>query len=241
MFKDEMLAAARACALELTEVQLMQFVRYEELLLEWNEKMNLTAITEPREIAVKHMADSLSALSGRNGELIRPGKRLLDVGTGAGFPGLPLAIFLPGLKLTLMDSLAKRVGFLEAVVRELGLEDVTCVHARAEDAARRQEYREQYDLAVSRAVARLPVLAEFALPFVRTGGFFLALKGAAWQEEMAEAGRAVSLLGGGQMQVRQVHLPGLADRRAIITIPKVKPTPKSYPRKAGTPAKKPLG
>mgnify|MGYP002624371133 CR=1 FL=1 len=233
-----MLAAATAYGLELTGQQLERFVRYEELLLEWNEKMNLTAITEPGEIAVKHMVDSLSAW---DGELIKPGTRLLDVGTGAGFPGLPLVIFVPGLRLTLMDSLAKRVGFLEAVVRELGLEDVTCVHARAEDAARRQEYREQYDLAVSRAVARLPVLAEFALPFVRTGGFFLALKGAAWQEEMAEAGRAVSLLGGGQMQARQVHLPGLADRRAIITIPKVKPTPKSYPRKAGTPAKKPLG
>ena len=240
MFKDEMLAAARACALELTEVQLMQFVRYEELLLEWNEKMNLTAITEPREIAVKHMADSLSALSGRNGELIRPGKRLLDVGTGAGFPGLPLAIFLPGLKLTLMDSLAKRVSFLETVVRELGLQEIACVHARAEEAARRQEYREQYDVVISRAVARLPVLAEYALPFAKVGGHFLALKGAAWQEEMAEARRAVSLLGGGEMEALEVRLPGLEDRRAIIRVPKVRPTPKAYPRKAGTPARKPL-
>lgn len=232
-----MRAAAAAYGLELTEGQLAQFVRYEELLLEWNGRMNLTAITEPREIAVKHMVDSLSAW---DEELFRPGTRLLDVGTGAGFPGLPLAIFAPGLRVTLMDSLAKRVGFLQTAVAELGLEAVECVHARAEEAARRKEYREQYDLVISRAVARLPVLAEYALPFVKKGGFFLALKGAAWQEEMAEARRAVALLGGGEPGAREIRLPGLEDRRAIIMISKAKPTPGAYPRKAGTPAKQPL-
>ena len=237
MFKEEMQKAIASYGLTLTEQQTSQFVRYYELLLEWNEKMNLTAITEPKEVAVKHMADSLAAYQP---ELFIEGAKVLDVGTGAGFPGLPLKIFAPGLKLTLMDSLNKRVNFLQAVVAELGLQEVECVHARAEEGARDRRFREQFDIVVSRAVARLPVLTEYALPFVRKGGCFLALKGAAWAEEMAEAVRAVNLLGGGEMQAREVQLPGLADKRAIISIVKIKPTAKAYPRKAGTPAKKPL-
>lgn len=237
MFKEEMRRAAEACGLALSEEQLGKFVRYYELLIEWNGKMNLTAITGPREVAVKHMVDSLSAYAP---ELFRPGAKVLDVGTGAGFPGLPLKIFVPEIELTLMDSLNKRVKFLETVVAELGLAGVECVHARAEEGARDKRYREQFGLVVSRAVARLPVLAEYALPFVQKGGTFLSLKGAVWQEEMAEAKRAVRLLGGGEMQAREVRLPGLTDKRAVISVPKIRETPKAYPRKAGTPAKKPL-
>lgn len=237
MFEEEMRSAAEAGGWTLGEEQLARFLRYYKLLMEWNGRMNLTAITEPREVAVKHMADSLSAYEP---ELFRPGLRLLDLGTGAGFPGLPLKIFCPEIELTLMDSLKKRVKFLEAVVAELGLTEVECVHARAEEGARDRRWREQFDLVVSRAVARLPVLAEYALPFVKKGGAFLALKGAAWQEEMGEAARAVRLLGGGGMQARAVHLPGLADKRAVIRVPKVRATPGAYPRKAGTPARQPL-
>ena len=162
------------------------------------------------------------------------------MGTGAGFPGLPLKIFAPDIRLTLMDSLGKRVRFLETVVSELGLTDVACIHARAEEAARDRAYREHYDIAVSRAVARLPVLLEYTLPFVRQGGTLLALKGRQYQEEVDEAARALKLLGGTLRDVRPVHLPGLDDVRAVIIVRKERPTPRAYPRKAGTPAKKPL-
>ena len=163
-----------------------------------------------------------------------------DGAWAAGFPGLPLKIFCPQVHLTLMDSLNKRVNFLQTVVDELGLEDVDCVHARAEEGARMKKYREQYDLAVSRAVARLPILCEYCLPFVKRGGHFLALKGRAFAEEVEEAAKAIKVMGGSQTDVREVHLPGLDDKRAIITVTKTMPTPKAYPRKAGTPAKNPL-
>lgn len=161
MFRDEMKRAAEDFGLALSETQLAQFTRYYELLVEWNEKMNLTAITEEHEVAVKHMVDSLSAY---DPALFNGAVSIIDVGTGAGFPGLPLKIFCPDAKLTLMDSLNKRVNFLQTVVDELGLEGVDCVHARAEEGARMKKYREQFDLAVSRAVARLPILCEYCLP-----------------------------------------------------------------------------
>ena len=208
MFRDEMKKAAEDFGLTLSESQLTQFTRYYELLVEWNEKMNLTAITEEHEVAVKHMVDSLSAYDPAlfDGEI-----SIIDVGTGAGFPGLPLKIFCPQVHLTLMDSLNKRVNFLQTVVDELGLEDVDCVHARAEEGAR-----------------------------MKRGGHFLALKGRAYAEEVEEAAKAIKVMGGSQTDVREVHLPGLDDKRAIITVTKTMPTPKAYPRKAGTPAKNPL-
>ena len=221
MFIEEMKKAAAGYGIELSEKQLEQFNRYYELLVEWNKVMNLTAITEPHEVAVKHMIDSLTAY---DASLFTEGATVIDVGTGAGFP----------------DSLNKRVRFLQTVVDELGLQDVACVHARAEEGARNKAYREQFDIAVSRAVARLPILAEYCLPFVRRGGHFLALKGMQYQEEEQEAVKAIKVMGGSSTQTRPVKLPGLDDVRAVIDITKGMPTPKAYPRKAGTPAKNPL-
>ena len=199
--------------------------------------MNLTAITEPREVAVKHIVDSLTALRGIEGE---DSLRLIDVGTGAGFPGIPLKIVRPDLQLTLLDSLKKRVHFLETVVEALGLEGAECLHGRAEEAARQSALRERFDIAVSRAVARLPVLAEYLLPFVHIGGTAIALKGLHSEEEAKEAERGVKILGGRAIESIPVALPGLSDKRAVLVIKKERPTPKAYPRKAGKPAKEPL-
>ena len=236
-FTTELRAAAEAASLSLSEEQILKFTRYDSLLVDWNERMNLTAITEPRDVAVKHMVDSLTAY---DAALFSGAPTVIDVGTGAGFPGIPLKIFDPSIRLTLMDSLAKRLAFLEAVVEDLGLTGVTCVHARAEDAAHEPQRRERYDIAVSRAVARLPVLLEYTLPFVKKGGHLIALKGRTAEEEATDAKRALKLLGGRLETIRPVTLPGLSDKRAVLTITKIAPTPKAYPRKAGTPAKKPL-
>ena len=236
-FTEALRAAAAAAGIALSEAQLAAFTRYYELLIAWNEKMNLTAITGPREVAVKHIIDSLAAY---DAALFGGAPAVIDVGTGAGFPGLPLKIFAPSIRLTLMDSLGKRVRFLETVVSELGLTNVACIHARAEEAARDRAHRERYDLVVSRAVARLPVLLEYTLPFVKKGGHLLALKGRAWEEELQESTRSLKLLGGTVRETRPVRLPGLDDQRAVLVIEKTAPTPKAYPRKAGTPAKKPL-
>ena len=237
-FTEALRAAAAEAGIALSEAQLAAFTRYYELLITWNEKMNLTALTAPGDVAVKHIIDSLTAY---DAALVGGAPAVIDVGTGAGFPGLPLKIFAPDIRLTLMDSLGKRVRFLETVVSELGLTDVACIHARAEEAARDQAHRERYDIAVSRAVARLPVLLEYTLPFVkRGGGHLLALKGRQYEDEAREAARALKLLGGAIEETRPVHLPGLDDVRAVLMIRKERPTPRAYPRKAGTPAKKPL-
>lgn len=237
MFEEELEKAALACGLPLTANQIEKFGIYYALLIEWNQRMNLTAITEPKEVAVKHMIDSLMTLRGIE---TKASCRMIDVGTGAGFPGIPLKIFLPDLYLVLLDSLKKRVRFLETVSAALGFSDVECLHGRAEETAREQRLREQFDVAVSRAVARLPVLAEYLLPFVRRGGRAIALKGMRYREEVEDARRAVQLLGGNGIKVIPVALPGLADQRAIVVMEKVRATPKVYPRKAGTPAKEPL-
>lgn len=237
MFEQELERASALYGLLLNEKQIEKFGIYYRLLIEWNAKMNLTAITEPREVAVKHIVDSLTALRGIEE---RDSLRLIDVGTGAGFPGIPLKIVRPDLKLTLLDSLKKRVHFLEAVVEALGLEGAECLHGRAEEAARQSALRERFDIAASRAVARLPVLAEYLLPFVHIGGTAIALKGLHSEEEAKEAERAVKILGGRAIESIPVALPGLSDKRAVLVIKKERPTPKAYPRKAGKPAKEPL-
>ena len=233
----EILAARGAEAqLSFTDEQLAQFTRYYELLVETNKVMNLTAITEPEEVAVKHMVDSLLAF-----EAAMAGKTLVDVGTGAGFPGVPLKIYCPSLKVTLVDSLGKRLRFLEQVISELGLKGIRCEHLRAEDAGRNKKHREQYDYVTARAVARLSVLSEYCLPLAKKGGQFIALKGSRYAEEINEGEAAVKILGGKIISAEPVKLPGLDDGRAIIKIAKIKATPAQYPRKAGTPEKQPLG
>lgn len=236
-FQDILAKAAAEYGLNLVPEQLAAMDKYYQQLVAWNEKVNLTAITEPHEVAVKHMIDSLSCYQE---ELFTPGVRLIDVGTGAGFPGIPLKIFQQDIELTLMDSLNKRLNFLRAVIDDLALEGVYTVHARAEEAGKNKQYREQYQLAVSRAVARLNVLCELCLPFVKIGGWFIALKGAQYEEEVREAAKAVNLLGGKIENITPVILPGLTDKRAVIYIKKIAATPQTYPRKAGTPEKKPL-
>ena len=237
MFKEELAKAAAEYGINLSDTQMEQYNRYFELLVEWNEKINLTAITEPKEVAIKHMIDSITAY---DENLFKDGTTVIDVGTGAGFPGLPLKIFCPEIKLTLMDSLNKRIKFLQTVVEELGLKDVECVHARAEEGARNKKYRESFDIAVSRAVARLPILCEYCLPFVKKGGHFIALKGMQYHDEAEEAAKAIKVMGGSKTEIRPVKLPELDDKRAVITITKTMPTPKAYPRKAGTPTKNPI-
>lgn len=237
IFDDYMKEAAIAYGVEVTAEQIAAYRKYYELLVAWNEKINLTAITEPDQVAVKHMIDSISCYDKK---IFFPNCTVIDVGTGAGFPGLPLKIWQRDIELTLMDSLNKRIKFLQTVVDTLGLDKVSAVHSRAEEGARLLTYREQYDVAVSRAVARLNVLAEYCLPFVKVGGYFVALKGAQYQVEAEEAVKAVKVLGGSIEKIVPIQLPGLEDKRAVVYIKKVKQTPKTYPRKAGTPEKSPL-
>lgn len=220
----------------LDQTRLLQFGKYFDLLTETNKVMNLTALTSPQDVAVKHFIDSLLCY---DAALIK-GKTVIDVGTGAGFPGIPLKIFDPSLHLILLDSLAKRLLFLQETVRQLQLTGVSFKHLRAEDAGRDKKLRGQSDVAVSRAVARLSVLAEYCLPLVKRNGLFIALKGSKYKEELLEGENALRVLGGSVTSVKEVELPGLDDRRAIIVIKKLKDTPAIYPRKAGLPGKNPL-
>lgn len=236
-FEEILAARADEAGIPLTAEQIGQFSVYHEMLLDWNTRMNLTALTAPEDVAVKHIIDSLTAY---NAALFDGARTLIDVGTGAGLPGIPLAVYAPHLTVTLLDSLNKRVRFLTEVTAAMGLPNVRCIHARAEEAARTTEHRAAYDIVVSRAVARLPVLLEYTLPFVRVGGTLLALKGRAYAEEQQEARRAAEVLGGGRITARPVHLPGLDDVRAILTVIKERQTPAAYPRGGGAPTRRPL-
>lgn len=221
--------------IQLTEEQIQQFIKYYEMLVEKNKVMNLTAITEFDEVIEKHFLDSLSLIKVYD---LERDISVLDMGTGAGFPGIPLKIAFPGLKVTLADSLNKRILFLQEVIDELHLENIEAVHARAEELGKNKTYREMYDLVVSRAVANLSSLEEYCVPFVKIGGNFISYKSGEIEEEVANAKNATFLLGG---KVKDVYKFDLYEqKRSFVIIEKVKGTPKSYPRKAGTPTKTPL-
>ncbi len=223
--------------IQLNEKQLEQLVNYYELLKEKNKVMNLTAITEFQEVTAKHFLDSLSLVTAVEPEDL---ETVIDVGTGGGFPGIPLKIAFPHLRITLLDSLKKRVDFLNEVIMKLGLKQIKAVHGRAEDLAREQKYREKFDLCVSRAVAALPVLSEYCIPFVGEGGLFIAYKAKNAEAECRGAEGAVELLGGVIADMVEITVPGTDLERTLVVIEKELKTPKAYPRKAGMPEKKPL-
>ena len=219
----------------LDETQKSQFYKYMNLLIEWNQKINLTAIIEPKDIILKHFVDSMTI-----NKYLEENINIIDVGTGAGFPGIPIKISKQNLNVTLLDSLNKRINFLNTVVDELKLENINCIHGRAEEFARMKQKRERYDVATSRAVANLNVLAEYLLPFVKIGGKCICMKGPNIEEEIENSKNAIKILGGNIDKVEEFSLPKTDIKRTIILIRKEKITPALYPRKAGIPSKSPL-
>lgn len=235
--KSLLLESAQALGISLSEVQTDQFMQYLSLLLEWNEKMNLTAITDPVEVVQKHFIDCISVLPHLD---LQGGETMIDVGTGAGFPGVPLKIASPALQVTLLDALQKRLTFLDTLTQSLDLSDVTLVHSRAEDGGQNPDLREQFDLCVSRAVANLAVLLEYCLPFVKVGGKLAALKGPDATQEIEQAQNALQIVGGKVTAVIPITIPHTDLQHQLVLVEKIAPTPQRYPRKAGKISKKPL-
>lgn len=224
--------------ISLSEEQLQQFLSYYEMLIEKNKVMNLTAITEKEEVIDKHFIDSISFNKAMD---VTKSLKILDLGTGAGFPGIPLKIAYPNLELTLLDSLNKRIKFLDEVIEALSLEGIVTIHGRAEDYAKQASYREQFDICVSRAVANLATLSEYCLPYVKEGGCFISYKSGSVEEELEQSKKAIFELGGKVKEVIAFTLPETDIERTFVVIEKVRKTPKKYPRKAGLPSKEPIG
>lgn len=234
-FNKNLKVLAQEIDVNLNEEQIKSFYEYMNLLLEWNEKINLTAITEQNEVILKHFIDSMTVLKD-----LKDNQNIIDVGTGAGFPGIPIAIVKKNCKITLMDSLNKRIKFLDEVINKLELKNVNAIHSRAEDMGQNTLYREKFDIAISRAVANLTVLSEYLLPFVKVGGMCICMKGPDIADEIKNSDFAINELGGKIVSVDDFELPNSDIKRNIVIIEKVKNTPKKYPRKAGIPSKLPL-
>lgn len=224
---------------KLSSKQKEQFATYYNKLIEFNKKVNLTRITDKNEVYLKHFFDSITPLL-EFSDLFKGEKSLCDVGAGAGFPSLPIKILCPDLSITIVDSLGKRLKFLDELVSDLSLDKVTLVHGRAEDAGQNKNLREKFDLVTGRAVARMSVLSEYCLPLAKVDGYLVALKGPKAQDELADAKNAIEVLGGSVKEVKELMLPDTDDERTLIVVKKVKATPKKYPRQAGTPSRKPL-
>ena len=236
-FFEELKTAANDVNLELSEKQYEQFIKYMRLVQEWNEKINLTAILEDEEIIKKHFIDSIKAFKR---DEFKKNVNMIDVGTGAGFPGIPIAIMNPNINVTLLDSLNKRIKFLDIVISKLGLKNIKTIHSRAEDGARNKKLREKFDIATSRAVANMSVLSEYCLPYVKVGGKFIALKGPAVDQEIEESDVAIKTLGGELEQICEVKIEDTDLRHNLVVVKKIKECAKTYPRKAGTISKNPI-
>ena len=234
-FSYEMKDKMKRINIDITDKQVEKFFSYMNLLIEWNKKINLTTIIEPKEIIIKHFVDCGTIL-----KYLKDGENIIDIGTGAGFPGIPIKILNENLNVTLVDSLNKRINFLNEVCIALDLENIELIHSRAEDLAKNKSYRENFDKSVSRAVANLTTLAEYDLPFIKKGGQMIAMKGVEIEKELQNAEKAINILGGKIIEVNKFTLIDTDNKRSIVLIDKVKPTPKQFPRKAGKPLKEPI-
>ena len=234
-FKKKMKFYLEELSIMFNEEQYKKFYKYMNLLLEWNEKINLTAITNKEDIILKHFIDSLTI-----SKYIDKNSKLIDVGTGAGFPGIPIKIYRDDLEITLLDSLNKRINFLNEVIKELKLENIVAIHGRAEEIGRNKKYREYFDVATSRAVANLSTLSEYLVPFVKEDGIIISMKGDNIEEEQEEAKRAIKVLGAKIKKIDKFELPKSDIKRSLVILKKVEKTPIKYPRKPGTPAKEPI-
>lgn len=234
-FSTDLTYKGKNIGVEISKEQSEKFFKYMNLLLEWNEKINLTAITEPKDIILKHFIDSITIE-----KYIKDNSKMIDIGTGAGFPGIPVSIIKNNVKITLMDSLNKRIKFLDEVIKENKLTNVDTIHGRAEELARNEEYREKFDIATSRAVASLNILLEYMIPFVKVGGYCICMKGSNVEEEIEKAKKALEVLHCSIEKIEKFELPGSDYGRNIIIVKKNDSTSKKYPRKPGTPVKEPI-